>query len=101
MKTKCYCIFCVHHPLHDKQKEFKEITTGYKPGLMVKSEFDDQGIEVECLRPVSDAFYELGRESEDFKWEVTAYGDGCAITGVKGIGYTIWANCKNEKHEEI
>jgi hypothetical protein len=102
MKTKCYCIFCTKHPLHNKQKEFKEVLTGYDPSVgLIGSEFDEQGKEVDCLQPLSNAFYELGREPEDFAWKITAYGDGCAITGVEGTGFTIFANCGNEEDKEF
>jgi hypothetical protein len=102
LKTKCYCVFCINHPLHNKQKEFKEVLTGYYPEVgFIGSEFNEQGKEVNCLKPISDAFYDLGREPEDFEWKVTAYGDGCAITGVEVPGFTIFAYCGNEEDKEF
>jgi len=101
MKTKCYCIFCPKHPLHHKQKEFKEVLTGWDVGGFISSPYEEQGAIVHCLSPQSDAFYDLNKEPEDFEWKITAYGDGCAITGYEGIGYCIRATCGNEGYKEI
>lgn len=101
MKTKCYCIFCKKHPLHKEQDKFKDWLVGWEPGNFIKLEFKDQGKEVDCLEPVSEAFYELGREPEEFEYPVTAYGDGNADTGVEGPGFIIYACCTNEEHEEL
>ena len=101
MKTKCYCIFCKHHPFHDRQKEFKNILCGWDVGDFISIEEDKQGVYVDCLEPRSDAFYDLEREAEDFSYPVTAYGDGYSVTGCEGSGYLIRATCGNEDDEEL
>jgi len=99
MKTKCYCLYCTRHPLHDKRDNFN-VLTGYEPGQYISAEFNIQGKEVDCLSPLSDAFIELDIKAEDFEWKVTAYGDGSAITGVEGVGFTLFAGCGNETFVE-
>jgi hypothetical protein len=77
------------------------VLTGYEPGQSISSDFENQGKEVDCLQPRSDAFYELDRRAEDFEWKATAYGDGNAITGVEGGGFVIYAYCGNEEDKEM
>ena len=101
MKTECYCIFCKHHPQHSKQNEFKDWLTGWDVGNLIDSKYKNESAEVNCLNPDSDAFDELNLEPTDIYFPITAYGDGCVITGFEGNGFTIYATCKNEKDEEL
>lgn len=100
-KTVCWCIGCTHHPLHHKRKEFNWIT-GWEPGEIIFAigKDQEQGKEVDCLFPISDAFYDLDLDPEKFTYPITAYGDGLAITGHQGRGFVLYANCDNENHEE-
>lgn len=96
MKTKCYCLGCKNHPLHSKRNEYQWLV-GWSPDKMVFSH--PYGTEVDCLDPVSDAFDIFWEDPEDFEYPITAYGDGCAITGFQENGITLVAFCKNEDHE--
>jgi len=99
ISTTCYCVGCKKHPLHAQRMKFKKWVTGFTLGKIVWNEFKEQGAKVNCLLPESNAFYELGVEPTDFKYEITAYGDGNSVTGVDGNGYEIYAVCGNEEHE--
>lgn len=101
MKTKCYCVYCPFHPSHLFQNNFKEILTGWELGDYIHEEHNEYGKEVDCLVPVSAAFNTLGTSPEDHDWRVTAYGDGCAETGVIGEGFHIFANCGKEEYKEV
>ncbi len=101
MKTKCYCIFCKKHPLHDKQKEFKDWLTGWDVGNFIDSKYNETCAEVNCLNPDSDAFDELDLTPSNLRFPITAYGDGFAVTGFEGNGFTIYASCKNEDYKEL
>ena len=98
MKTKCYCVYCSKHPLHNKRKEFKKILTGFSPDHFIGSEFDEQAADVDCLEVESaaDGYVDLN----DFDYEKTAYGDGCAVTGSDAPGLLLYASCGNEDYEE-
>ena len=98
MKTKCYCVGCKKHPLHNKRNELGKWFTGYHPENFVESKFEVQGADVDCLKPESAAEDYL--RLEDFEYPITAYGDGAAITGCALPGITIFANCGNEEHED-
>lgn len=100
MNTKCFCIFCKHHPLHENKKDFKDWLTGWEPGSLSYTKYKSQGKDVNCLQPVSDAFDNLGRNPSDFEYPITAYGDGLAETGVSEVSFTIFAICENEQHSE-
>jgi len=99
MNTKCYCLGCKRHPKHDKRNQFKKWFTGFEPGfVIIAKQFEDQGSFVNCLKVESEAdeFVDLN----DFDYPITAYGDGCAVTGSETQGLTIYANCGNEDHED-
>jgi len=100
MNTKCYCVLCKRHPLYKNNKKWKNVYAGFDIGKFIPKEFDKHGKDVECLHPVSSAFDELDLDPDDFKWEGTAYGDGCSLTFVNKAGYTIMANCGSEEQEE-
>jgi hypothetical protein len=102
MHTKCYCIYCPKHPLHLKQKEFKNgALTGWSVDCWIDSDYEETASEVECLNPISAAFSELDIYPKDFEFPITAYGDGNAVTGVEGNGFNIYAICKDETYKEI
>jgi len=101
MKTRCYCLYCPNHPLHSKQRDFKDILTGWWLGDFISSVYDEQGRLVNCLNPVSSAFSELNIDPDDYEFETTAYSDGVAVTGIEEEGFNIFANCKNETYEEV
>lgn len=100
MKTKCFCIGCKSHPLHAKRKEFREWVTGNDGGGIWKSGQVDQGVDVECLSPVSDAFDKLGIDSDDIDTPYIAYGDGISLGYYRGSMFELWYNCENETFEE-
>jgi hypothetical protein len=100
MKTKCYCVGCKRHPLHDKRKELSPWVVGWEPDRIIFGEnAKSQGAEVDCLEPVSGAFSHLVGEIDDYEYPITAYGDGCSITGFQEDGMTVVATCGNEDHE--
>lgn len=104
MKTKCYCIFCPKHPLFEKQKEYWNCgrIAGWHSNMPMPIGFNSEvGMDVDCLNPESDAFYDLGIDSEDCEFKITAYGDGLAETGFLGDGFGIDAYCANETYKEI
>ena len=98
MDTICYCTYCKHHPLHDQRKELP-VVTGWQAGKVIMRH-SDLGRPVTCLLPVSSAFDDLNLEPSDFEYDITAYDDGYAATGVDENSYRIYAACGNEKHEE-
>lgn len=100
MKTKCYCIGCKRHPLHHRRNEAQWITGWYPGRILFLQNERWQGVEVDCLKPESIIFDEwFFDDAEDFDYPVTAYGDGCAITGFIHHGSVIMAFCGNEDHE--
>jgi hypothetical protein len=81
-----------------------KLLTGYEPGDYIDSTTFTGAI-VECLVPIGDVFIDLGIDPEVKKeeFEVTAYGDGCSITGYidKPNEYTtieVYASCGNEDY---
>lgn len=100
MKTKCYCVFCKKHPLHDKANSFKEILTGWCPDYSVGDKFLEQGANVNCLNPKSEAFEKGWLAPEIFDYPITAYGDGFALTGFWKPMLDVQACCGNEDNEE-
>jgi len=101
MKTKCYCIFCKNHPFNATQNLFEDWKTGWDVGDFIESKYEKTSAEVDCLTPDSDAFDELNLEPKNIHFPITAYGDGYAVTGFEGNGFTIYATCKNEKYKEL
>jgi hypothetical protein len=100
MKTTCYCILCPKHPFYAKRKELS-VLTGWRVGwLIYKPEDVAGGAVVDCLEPVSYAFDELNIDPGDYEFPITAYEDGCALTGFHGRGFEIEANCDNEEYIE-
>lgn len=100
MKTKCYCVGCPKHPLFENRHSYV-FYTGFDVGDTIwKKEDLVQGVDVDCLEPVSDAFDDLDINPKEHDFPITAYGDGCSITGFDGRGYTIVANCENEEYSE-
>lgn len=99
MKTKCYCIFCKNHPLYNSN--IIDWKTGWDVGDFIESKYESTSAEVECLSPESNAFNELEIEPTDIRFPITAYGDGYAVTGFEGNGFTIYAFCEDEEHEEL
>lgn len=96
MKTTCHCVYCPHHPLNGQSHDYRNVPRGYSPG-----DFPDRssvGREVNCLDPQSDAFDYIDPEGEEFP--VTAYGDGCAITGFSRPGLVVTATCGNEGFQQ-
>jgi len=101
MKTKCYCVYCPMHPLFKRQSEFKNVA-GWHANMGMPFGFSSEaGAYVDCLKPESDAFFDLNIDPEDHEFKTTAYGDGNAVTGFEGAGYEISANCGNEKYQEL
>jgi hypothetical protein len=106
MKTTCYCIYCKHHPLFEQRNELSTLT-GWTVGKMIyKLEYVQQGKEVDCLEPVTDAYdYSVLdlNPIEEYEFETTAYNDGCSETGfeINGDGFDlkVYACCKNETYE--
>ena len=103
MKTKCYCVGCKLHPLHDKRNEFSEKgwVTGFDVGNFIWSK-KEQGVDVECLIPESPAFDDLDIDPKNHEFPVTAYGDGNTVTGYESddYSYVIRAYCASEDHED-
>jgi len=100
MKTKCYCVNCKKHPLHDKANSFKDILTGWEPDRWVGTSYQEQGVDVNCLKPESEAFDYAWLNVDGFDYPITAYGDGCAITGFCKPMIEVQAFCGNEDNEE-
>ena len=99
MKTKCYCIGCKLHPLHDKRGKLPWYV-GWDIHRITMRDYSDSAADVNCLKPESKFFDEFLSDPGDFDWPVTAYGDGEADTGHDAEGFTIYAVCGNEDHEE-
>lgn len=101
MKTRCYCVYCPHHPLFEKRAEI-EFPVGWNPvdGVWWHPKYEQAGADVECLEPVSDAFSELNVDAEDLEFEKTAYDDGNAVTGYAESSYVLLAICGNEEYED-
>lgn len=95
MKTRCHCLYCPKHPLHHK-RDLIESPTGYSPTKFVLS--SETGADVNCLRPVSDAFDEFDIDPSYEQFPVTAYGDGASMTGFERDGIVLYATCGNEKY---
>ena len=100
MNTKCYCICCIHHPLHAKRDEFPHYFVSWHPGDYIPTDYHEQGADVDCLKPRSEAFYELDKQPEDFQFPATAYEEGIATTYAEGKGFCIFALCEREFSEE-
>ena len=100
MKTRCYCILCPKHPLYTKRKELS-VLAGWQVGRGIYDpKHEAGGANVDCLEPISDAFDELHIDSEDYEFPVTAYGDGCSLTGIEGRGFEVEAICNNEEYRQ-
>jgi hypothetical protein len=101
MKTKCYCVGCKLHPLHDKRKEFSWVT-GWEPGRFIwANEQLKQGVDVNCLSPESEAFSHLWEDNPTkYEYPITAYDDGYAATGFELDGLVLNAHCEHEDHED-
>ena len=95
MKTECHCLYCPRHPLHKKRGDIVS-PTGYDPTKWGPG--GKTGREVDCLKPVSDAFDAFDIDPEDEEFPTTAYGDGCAMTGFERDGITLYAHCGNEEY---
>jgi len=100
MKTKCYCIFCKRHPLYGQK--FEEWVAGWYPGKFIYNDHEEKktGVEVDCLEPEHYVFDEYDIDMEQFEFPITAYGDGCALTGFSEPGIEMTTTCLNEEHEE-
>jgi hypothetical protein len=101
MKTKCYCVCCSKHPLHQKYLDSgrkMNVVTGFMTGQFIHDS-DNTGKDVECLDPISDAFDELGLIESTYEYPITAYGDGSSETGFVGNSYIIYAHCDNEDYK--
>jgi hypothetical protein len=87
--------------MHKRRREFKDFIVRFdhyaKPHI---PEEQRQAAEVACLSPSIGAFDELGLDPLDFSFPITAYGDGCSMTGIRGSRYEIEAVCLNEDYEE-
>lgn len=97
MKTFCYCIGCKKHPKHNDRKNLKWVT-GFPKSIY--GEEEKSGADVDCLDPISGFFDDNRGEPEEFEFSETAYGDGDTRTMAEEIGFTIYANCGNEDHED-
>lgn len=101
MKTRCYCIFCPKHPKHSQRNNLGEILTGYSADKTIIGDYEHQASEVDCLNPRSDAFVMHDLDPDDFKYPITAYGDGCSETGFYyHFALTLYATCGNEEYQE-
>jgi hypothetical protein len=100
MKTKCFCIGCKKHPLHDKRTEFKDwVVLGYcsEP---YKEEHEKQGCDVNCFEASSSAEEYLLNFIESFDFELCYYNDGVSYSYFEDRDITIHATCNNEDHED-
>ena len=97
MKTHCYCIGCKKHPKHEDRKNLVWVT-GYPK--FIYGDDGKSGADVDCLSPSSGFFDDNRGEPEEFEFPETAYGDGSSLTQAEEIGFTIFANCENEDHED-
>ena len=97
MKTECHCLYCPKHPLHKKRGTI-ESPTGFEPNRFILDS-KKTGRVVNCLKPRSDAFdaFDIDPDCEEFP--VTAYGDGCAMTGFERDGIVLYATCEDEGYE--
>lgn len=99
MQTKCFCIFCPRHPKFKDRHLWNDPPTGFLPGDIIWGA-DEYAAKVECLLPVSSAFEEFNIDPNYQEFPITAYGDGCAMTGFSTDGITVFASCHNEDYEE-
>ncbi|MGB0600377.1 MAG: hypothetical protein ACPGLY_27180 [Rubripirellula sp.] len=97
MKTRCHCIFCPKHPKHGEKLKYP---TAWDPLKWILGNERESGAEVDCLEPASEAFWEFDIEPDGHEFPVTAYGDGCSMTGFHKDGITLYATCKNEEYKE-
>ena len=95
MKTRCYCVKCKKHPL-DSTK-FNKYMTGFHEGSIILSEYEIQGMEVDCFDPVLVASFDFGLNPYDFEFSKTAYGNGVSLTFTMHDGKAVYATCGNEE----
>lgn len=100
MKTKCYCIYCKYHPLHAEREKFDTLAGWHVGDWIWDKKYLEQGKNVDCLDPQSDAFDFLMDGPCDFDYPVTAYGDGLAVTGFDEDDLKVNGYCAKEKYEE-
>ena len=96
MKTICYCVKCKKHPLYSKK--FDEYMTGFYEGFDILSEYETQGIEVDCLDPVLSSHIDYDLNPFDFEFSRTAYGgDEESLTFTIHNDSVVYATCGNEE----
>lgn len=100
MKTKCYCTSCPNHPKFKQRHELGSPPTGFRANYSIPYNFDPHAAEVDCLKPVSQAFEDYFLEPDEFDYPLTAYGDGEAVTGYYSWWLTLNAGCDNERYEK-
>lgn len=99
MRTKCYCTSCKNHPKFEQNALLGYPPTGFLPDRYIDDRYEPHAAEVDCLKPVSDAFERYFLDPEDFEYPVTAYGDGSAETGFSSNCLVLYAGCGNEQYE--
>lgn len=82
-------------------KKFDEYMTGFYEGFGILSEFETQGMEVDCLDPVLNCHFDFGLNTLDFEFSKTAYGDGESLTFTVHNGRAVYATCGNEELKMI
>ena len=98
MKTKCFCVYCSNHPLYNERNNLP-VVVGWTLDRMIFGDCARTGVDVECLQPESDAFFELDISPDEHEFPITAYGDGSSNTGFEGMGYVVHAYCSKEDYE--
>jgi len=98
VKTRCYCIYCPRHPLHEQQGSMKAVSD-FQPYKMIF--MAEGGADVDCLDPKSDAYESYDIDPSDEEYPYTAYGDENSVTGFTSNGITLYATCGNEGFEVI
>lgn len=98
MKTTCYCIGCKRHPLHNKRDTLVWITDGHR-SIYDKKE-KESGSEVNCFEPLSAFYDETDIPKDEYQFDSCMYGGGYSQAKSEQMGFTIFAHCENEDHEE-
>ncbi len=100
MNTKCYCTYCPNHPKFAQRHTLGSPVTGYSPlKYNPDDNYDAHAAEVNCLKPMSISIDNGTIDPDDYDFPITAYGDGCSMTGFNGSDLVLFAHCANEEYE--
>ena len=87
-----------NHPKFEQNALLGYPPTGFRAGSFISNRYEHHASQVDCLKPISDAFEDYFLDPEDFDYPITAYGDGSAETGFRSNSLVLYAGCGSEEH---